>query len=62
MPDPADPKTHVTPRDNADFAEKLNIVFNDATLGYHDEAAIEEDRRDAARRKFEERKSDKAKF
>lgn len=55
-------KTHVTPRDNADFAEKLNIVFNDATLGYHDEAAIEEDRRDAARRKFEERKSDKAKF
>jgi hypothetical protein len=55
-------KTHVTPRYNTDFAEKLDIVFNDATLGYHDEAAIEEDRRDTARRKFEESKSDKVKF
>ena len=55
-------KTHVTPRYNADFAEKLDIVFNDATLGYHDEAAIQKDRKDAARRKFEERKSDKVNF
>ena len=55
-------KTHVTPRYNTDFAEKLDIVFNDATLGYQDEAAIEEDRRDTARRKFEESKSDKVKF
>jgi hypothetical protein len=55
-------KTHVTPRYNTDFAEKLDIVFNDATLGYHDEAAIQKDRRDEARRKFEESKSDKVKF
>ncbi len=55
-------KTHVTPRNNTDFAEKLDIVFNDATLGYHDEAAIQQDQRDAARRKFEEGKSDKVKF
>ena len=55
-------KTHVTPRYNTDFAEKLDIVFNDATLGYHDEVAIQRDRRDAARRKFEESQSDKVKF
>ncbi|MFH1336736.1 MAG: hypothetical protein ABII96_09490 [Candidatus Zixiibacteriota bacterium] len=55
-------KTSITPRYKTAFAEKLNIVFNDATLGYHDEAAIHEDRRDAARRKFEESKSDKVKF
>ncbi len=55
-------KTHVTPHYNTDFAEKLDIVFNDATLGYHDEAAIQNDQRDAARRKFEESKSNKVKF
>jgi len=55
-------KTHVTPRYNTDFAEKLDIVFNDATLGYHDEAEIQRDRRDAAGRKFEESQSDKVKF
>jgi hypothetical protein len=55
-------KTHVTPRYNTDFAEKLDIVVNDATLGAHDEAAIQQDRHDAARRKFEESKSDTVKF
>lgn len=55
-------KTHITPSHATGFAEKLDIVFNDATLGYHDEAAIHEDQRDAARRKFEESKSDKVKF
>ncbi len=55
-------KTHVTPTRSKIFAEKVNIVFNDATLGYHDKAAIREDRENVARRKFEESKSDKVKF
>jgi hypothetical protein len=55
-------KTHVATRDNPAFAEKLAIVFNDATLGHHDEAAIQKDRDEAARRKFEASKSNKVRF
>jgi hypothetical protein len=55
-------KTHVTSRYNTDFAEKLDIIFNDATLNHHDERAVYEDQQDTARRKFEESKSDKVKF
>lgn len=55
-------KTSVTPIRETRFTEKLTIVFNDATLGDHDEVAIHEDQQDAARRKFEDSKSDKVNF
>jgi hypothetical protein len=55
-------KTGVTSRNRTRFAETLTIVFDDATLGYHDESAIHDDRQEATLREFEESKSDKVKF
>ncbi len=56
-------KVQVNPdREKSGFAEKLEIVFNDATLGYHDKGAIRDDRQEAARREFEESRSNEVKF
>ena len=53
-------KTHVSARRGT--AEMLRIAFNDATLGYHDEAAVHQARKEEARRKFEESRTNEVKF
>jgi hypothetical protein len=55
-------KAHISPNRRRGFAEKLDIVMNDATLGDYDEVAIREDRKKKARRKFEESRSDSVEF
>ena len=40
----------------------LSIVFNDASLGDHDDTAIYRAQREAAQRKHEQGKSDEIKF
>ncbi len=55
-------RTHVRANHNTGMAEMLRIAFNDATLGEHDEVAVYQARKEEARRRFEESKTDEVKF